>query len=135
MVVALLYEHAEQKAVQDSQSKSGFSFGAEQRIPTNKGFAHCLKSSSISNSYYKIFFTPNQEETSRLGVIASKRLMQRAIDRNRNKRQIRELFRKHSIKSRSFDIVVMIRKVDMPNLHVQLRDLVHLFDKLEARCV
>lgn len=134
MVVAQLYAHAVLKAVQDSLYKLSNSFPADQRIPTSKGYAHCLKSSSISNSYYKIFFLPNRELSSRLGIIASKRLMRRAIDRNTNKRVIRELFRKHNIKLKGLDLVVMVRRTEKPVLTQQLLELTNLFDKLEARC-
>lgn len=134
MVVAQLFAHAELRAVQDSLYKFGNSFSAEQRIPSSKGYAHCLKSSSISNSYYKIFFLPNHELSSRLGIIASKRLMRRAIDRNTNKRVIRELFRKHNIKLKGLDLVVMVRRKEKRVLSQQLFELTSLFDKLEARC-
>lgn len=126
--------HAVQKAVQDSLYNFGNSFTADQRIPTSKGYAHCLKSSSISNSYYKIFFLPNQERSSRLGIIAAKRLMRRAVDRNSNKRVIRELFRKHNIKSKGLDLIVMVRRAENPILTKQISELTSLFDRLEARC-
>lgn len=134
MVAAQLSAHAALKAVQDSLYKLSNSFPADHRIPTSKGYAHCLKSSSISNSYYKIFFLPNQESSSRLGIIASKRLMHRAIDRNTNKRVIRELFRKHNIKLKGLDLVVMVRRTEKPVLTLQLSELTNLFDRLEARC-
>jgi len=126
---------AVQKAVQDSLYNLDDGFTVKQRIPTSKGYAHCLKSSSISNSYYKIFFLPNQEHYSRLGIIAGKRLMRRAVDRNSNKRVIRELFRKHNIKSKGLDLVVMIRRTEKPILTQQILELTYLFDRLEARCV
>lgn len=124
----------ELKAVQDSLYSIGNSFTAAQRIPTTQGYRHCLKSSSISNSYYKIFFLPNQELTSRLGIIASKKLLRRAIDRNTNKRAIRNLFRKHRIKFKNLDLVVLIRSSEKLALADQLIELSKLFDRLEARC-
>lgn len=60
--------------------------------------------------------------------------MRRAIDRNTNKRVIRELFRKHNIKLKGLDLVVMVRRTEKPVLTQQLLELTNLFDKLEARC-
>ena len=60
--------------------------------------------------------------------------MRRAIDRNTNKRVIRELFRKHNIKLKGLDLVVMVRRTEKPVLTQQLSELANLFDKLEARC-
>lgn len=122
------------KAVQDSLYRIGNSFTAAQRIPTTKGYGHCLKSSSISNSYYKIFFLPNQELTSRLGIIASKKLLPRAVDRNTNKRVIRDLFRKHRIKFKKLDLVVLVRRSEKLILTDQITELEKLFDRLDARC-
>lgn len=61
--------------------------------------------------------------------------MRRAVDRNSNKRVIRELFRKHNIKSKGLDLVVMIRRTEKPILTQQILELTYLFDRLEARCV
>ena len=60
--------------------------------------------------------------------------MRRAIDRNTNKRAIRELFRKHNIKLKGLDLVVMVRRTEKPVLTQQLLELANLFDRLEARC-
>lgn len=134
MVDAQLYAHVEQKVVQDSRFRVGNFFTAAQRIPSVEGYAKCLKSNNISNTYYKIFFRPNLALTSRLGVIAAKKLMHKAIDRNTNKRAIREVFRRHAIKLKNLDIVVLIRRTSKGTLAEQRIELAKLFDSLEARC-
>jgi ribonuclease P protein component len=126
--------HAALKAVQDSQFSISRSFGAGQRIPSTEGYTSCLKSSSISNQYFKLFFIPNQENLSRLGIIASKKCMHRAIDRNTNKRAIREVFRNHDIKSKRLDLVVLIRSTSTESMAKQKIELANLFDRLIERC-
>ena len=56
----------------------------------------------------RLFTTPNKMNTPRLGIITPKRVMQRAIDRNRTKRQIRESFRRFKGQLPSVDIVVQV---------------------------
>ncbi len=45
----------------------------------------------------------------RLGVIVAKRVMKRAVDRNRVRRLIRESFRHHQQSLSGLDIVVLVR--------------------------
>lgn len=123
------------KVVQDSLYKQSNSFNIAQRIPTSEGFSVCLKSKSIANQYYKLFYMPNHANYARLGIIASKKIMNKAVERNFNKRVIREVFRKHPIKSIKFDIVVLIKNkiaVTLPNQKIELNELL---SKLEAKCV
>ena len=56
----------------------------------------------------RLFTTPNKMNTPRLGIITPKRVMQRAVDRNRAKRQIRESFRRFKSQLPSVDIVVQV---------------------------
>jgi ribonuclease P protein component len=122
------------KAVQDSPYKKLNSFSAGQRIPCSEGFANCLKSKSIANQYFKLYFAPNQVKYARLGIIASKKCMHQAIERNTNKRAVREIFRSHSIKSKNLDLVVLIRQTSMQSFATQRLELADLFSRLESRC-
>lgn len=122
------------KAVQDSLYKKLHGFSADQRIPSSEGFANCLKSQSIANQYYKLFFVPNQAKYARLGIIASKKCMHQANERNTNKRAVREIFRSHSIKFKNVDLVVLIRLTSKQSFATQRLELANLFSRLEARC-
>ena len=122
------------KAVQDSRYKKRYGFCVEQRIPSFEGFARCLKSKSISNQYYKLYFVPNNEKSARLGIIASKRCMNKAVERNRNKRAVREIFRSHPVKDNKLDLVVQIRHTSALTLTIQRVELASLFSQLEVRC-
>lgn len=52
---------------------------------------------------------PNERPYARLGIIAGKKAAARAVDRNRAKRLIREVFRTASPDLRSLDIAVQLR--------------------------
>jgi ribonuclease P protein component len=120
--------------VQDSQYRKSNSFNADQRIPSSEGFSNSLKSKSIANQYYKLFFTLNQGKSARLGIIASKKCMHKAVERNANKRLVREVFRAHAIKCQKLDLVVLIRQTSAQTFENQRVELSNLFNRLEARC-
>jgi len=48
--------------------------------------------------------------SSRLGLAVAKRLARRAVDRNRIKRLAREVFRRHAVKGRGLDLVIVLRR-------------------------
>ncbi len=59
---------------------------------------------------FQIYKITNNLEDNRLGIIISKKYVPLAVNRNRLKRQIRELFRKNIIvKSDKYDILVLVR--------------------------
>jgi len=63
-----------------------------------------------------LFFLPNSLGRKRLGIIASKKIGN-AVDRNRAKRKIREIFRRHKkLGGQDMDIVVISAKklVNLP---------------------
>lgn len=126
--------HAGLKAVQHLLFNKPNGFSACHRIHISQGFTVCLNSKSIGNQYYKLFFTSNQKSYARLGIIASKKCMHKAVDRNTNKRAIREVFRTHSIGSKSLDLVVLIRLTKTESFADQRVELVNLFSRLEELC-
>ncbi len=125
---------ARANGLRNSLSKQTNSFGAAQRIPRTETYNNCLKSLVISDSYFKIFFVPNQFEIARLGIVAAKRLMPKAVDRNRTKRGIRELFRMHQISHVGIDIVVMARKPEPLGVSENVDGLSKLFSRVVRRC-
>jgi len=60
--------------------------------------------------YFVLFVRPNGLSMARLGIITSKRVAPRAVDRNRAKRLVREAFRRlrHDLGGR--DVVVQLRR-------------------------
>lgn len=134
MVGELLFEHVALKAVQDSQFSKLSNLAASSRIPSGEGYKHCLDAESVSDRYYKLFFVCNKQTNARLGVIAAKRNLSKAVDRNRAKRVVRELFRCHEIKQRGLDIVVLVRCVTPQDSSLHREALKKLFNRVGTRC-
>jgi len=139
--------HVAPEAVSDSLSKdsppSAFKlpgivpsakFTAAHRLLRVDGFDRVVQAENIADKHLKVFFARNSKNNARLGIIASKKTLPRAADRNRIKRVIREAFRQHSIKARKLDIVVLVRHAcaQQPGLRGDILEL--LFSRVENRC-
>jgi len=107
-------------------------FTAANRLLRADGFVHVVHAENVADKFYKIFFVRNGKKNSRLGIVASKRIIPGAVQRNRVKRMIREAFRQHSIKFQQIDLVVMVRGVDTQAS--QSEDLKSLFSRIEDKC-
>lgn len=130
----LLSELDALKVVQDLPSKLN-KFGVDQRISSALGYSHCLSSKSVVNRFYKLFYIDNQSGNARLGIIAAKKCMKHAVDRNRCKRMVREIFRLHPIKNKNIDLVVLVRKASVTAFTSESSELIKLFDQVESKCV
>lgn len=122
------------EAVRDSQSSitTSAELTPAHRLLREDGFDHVVHAESLSDKRFKIYFVRNGKKNARLGIVASKRILPGAVQRNRVKRAIREAFRRHTIKSQQIDMVVMVRNADT---QVTIsKDLVTLFTRLEDRC-
>lgn len=60
--------------------------------------------------YFTLFARPNGLSQARIGIIVSKRVAPRAVDRNRAKRLVREVFRKLRHGLGGADLVVELRR-------------------------
>jgi len=60
--------------------------------------------------HFTLFATPNGLTQARIGIIASRRVARRAVDRNRAKRLVREAFRKVRNRLMGVDVVVEVRR-------------------------
>ena len=70
-------------------------------------FAH---GKSLAGSTVAFYFCPGEREYPRAGFIASKRVSKRAVDRNRAKRLMREVFRLNKHRLKPVDIVLIARR-------------------------
>jgi ribonuclease P protein component len=122
-------------AAQDLPSRNAFKFTIAHRLLRNNGFGHVIRAESVLDKYFKVFFVRNEEQNSRLGIIASKKTLPSAADRNCVKRIIREMFRQHNIKAQSVDLVVMARCACPQERKAQNKSLEMLFSRIENRCV
>ena len=69
--------------------------------------------------------------TARLGVIVSKRVSRKAVERNRIKRQVRELFRVKRNRLKKADLVIIANPACVSATNEELRNSLHpLFDQL-----
>jgi ribonuclease P protein component len=131
---ALLSGRAAPGAVQDLLFSISSKFTVAHRLLRNNGFDHVIHAENILDKYFKIFFIHNEEHNARLGIIASKKTLPSAADRNCVKRIIRETFRQHNIKAHSMDLVVMVRSAHPQESNAQLKSLEMLFSRIENRC-
>ncbi len=125
--------HDEPKAEQDLQSDALTKFTAAYRLLRENGFSHVVRCESVADKHFKVFFASNNMGNARLGIIASKKNLPNAVDRNLIKRVIREVFRQHKIKTRKLDLVVIVRRA--PLFDDRTHSLETLFSKVENRCV
>ena len=122
--------------VQDSRFNISHRFSFTYRLLRADGFDHVIQAESVADKHLKIFFTPNHRNNARLGIIASKKTLPGAVERNRIKRVIREAFRQNTIKQRKLDMVVIVRRnpyqtqiIDTPIDYLE-----RLFSQVEKRC-
>ena len=64
--------------------------------------------------YFTLYARPNGLSQARIGIIASRRVAPRAVDRNRMKRMVREMFRVMHGRGTGMDIVVQLRRCPGP---------------------
>lgn len=121
--------------MQDSRSSLSFKLTAGYRLLRGDGFEHVIRADNIADSEFKIFFVPNQKKHARLGIIASKKKLPNAVDRNRVKRIIRDKFRRHKIKLCKVDVVVMLKTGYSQRADARFDNLEGLFSQVENRCV
>ena len=109
-------------------------FARAHRLLRDDGYDHVVQSEYIANRYLKVFFVQSDKHNARLGIISSKKMQPKAVDRNRIKRVIREVFRKHSIKLHNVDVVVMVKAPFTTNIDNQCECLERLLLKVENQC-
>jgi len=133
-VGVLLLERVARRAVPDLPFNRSFSFAIAHRLLRKNGFNHVIHAENILDKYFKVFFIFNRESNARLGIVAPKKILPSAVDRNRVKRIIRETFRQHKVKFNGLDLVVMVKCVQPLESGVLYRSLEKLFSRIESRC-
>jgi len=85
-------------------------FGKSQRVRRRGEFQHAFDAGyRVSSRYFTLILTPGATPTSRLGIVASRKLGD-AVHRNRAKRLIREVFRHLDHLPAGVDVVVIPRR-------------------------
>ena len=90
-------------------------FPRTSRLTTRDEFTRVQRTGRrVGTPHMTLFALPNSHDRSRLGLVASRRVGP-AVVRNRMKRRLRELFRRHTVlssslqTSRRFDVVIVAR--------------------------
>ncbi len=87
------------------------------------------------DKYFAVYACPNSEHVSRLGLVVSRRVSPRAVDRNRIKRQIREDFRLSVTGLNDLDYVVVARNAALTETGAAIRvSLQQHWKRLNKQC-
>ena len=93
------------------------SFSKKEKICKSKDFEKIFSfgKKSFFNNFLVYTYERNKEkDTTRLGIIVSKKTQKSAVIRNKFKRRIREIFRKNKIYiKRGYDILVIGTKISV----------------------
>ena len=116
-----------------SARKEGYS--RRHRYDAHGSFGVVLRGPrKLKGRFAVIHVAAGRGPASRLGIALTRRLVPRAVDRNRLKRMTREAFRRHSVKNLGLDCVVALRgSFDTANAAPTLEEILGLFDQLAAR--
>lgn len=76
---------------------------------------------NAANKWFVVYARRNVGGSSRLGIVASKRIMPTAVSRNFTKRLVREVFRLNLSAESALDVVVRARKQLDPNTSAEGR--------------
>lgn len=100
-------------------SGAGATFRRDERIRRRADFQRVYAHGSrVHGRFATVFVLPNSQPSGRLGIAATKKLGG-AVQRNRAKRLIRDMFRRNKL-APGFDVVVVPRR---EFLHTSLVDL------------
>ena len=115
---------------------SSNSFARKHRLLRKNDFNLVLRSKPVKSKILNIFYIDNHVGNARLGIIVSKKIFHRAVERNQVKRLIREAFRLHDIKFLRLDIVVIVKSLYTANINPELQksSLISLFDQIQTTC-
>jgi len=113
-----------------SARKEGYS--RRHRYDAHGSFGVVLRSSrKVKGRLAVIHAIAGRSTDSRLGLALTRRLVPRAVDRNRIKRMAREAFRRHALKHAGVDCVVVLRGAFAASHAAAVRDEIRaLFDQL-----
>ena len=116
-----------------SPRREGFS--RRHRFSAQGSFAAALRSPrKLRGPSIVLNAAPAPGTVSRLGIALTRRLVPLATQRNRFRRLVRDVFRRHEVKNKGLDCVVALRKplagLESAPLRAELREL---FDQLTTR--
>lgn len=90
--------------------ETGQTFPSRRRMKQRTEFEQALRADCLSNKWFAVHVLKNECGFARLGIIASKRVMPKAVSRNFVKRMIREVFRRNFTSGNSLDVLVRAKR-------------------------
>ena len=81
-----------------------------RRIRHRVEFEHAFRADRLTNSWFMVYARKNDFGYARLGLVVSKKTIQKATARNFAKRLIREVFRCYVFYDNALDIVVRAKR-------------------------
>lgn len=109
-------------------------YSRRHRFTSRGSFGPALRESrKMKGSLVVLHAIPAPSGVSRLGVALTRRMVPSAVARNRVKRLVRDVFRRHVVKQAGFDCVVVLRERFDPAATAAFRaDVERLFDRLQG---
>lgn len=99
------------EALEEMNLAVSLSFPKELKIRTNSEYEEIFgKSKRLSTDHFNILFAPNSLGYPRAGLVVGKKAVPGAVDRNRIKRVLREVFRLNKSLFGSMDVVFIAKK-------------------------
>ena len=113
----------------------GHALPRSARLQRREQFSAALAAGETrARRYFTAYVKPNGLPHARIGIIASRRVARRAVDRNRMKRMVRELFRTMPERLVGVDIVVQVRRCSPRGSSAAARaELARLLEEFASR--
>ncbi|MCL5272304.1 MAG: ribonuclease P protein component [Gammaproteobacteria bacterium] len=90
-------------------------FARKNRLSSQRDFRYVWENpKKVRSEQFLIFFRPNQNDYSRIGIVIKKSSLKLAQQRNLLRRVVRESFRAHLPMLKELDIVVLARPSKYP---------------------
>jgi ribonuclease P protein component len=89
----------------------------------------------VANECFTVYALTNECSHPRLGLVVGKKAARKAVDRNRIKRTIREVFRSNAASYATLDVVVIARAAAVDQTGSLLSEqLTNLFSRVKKKC-
>jgi len=114
-------------------SKTGQTLSVCRRIRQRAEFEQAFRAERLTNKWFAVYVRKNESGFARLGIVASKKVISKAVSRNIAKRLIRETFRRGFPVGRALDVVVRARRqISAENLSEGRQALAQLFQAVQV---